>query len=154
MMKRCDKTGQFYLLAAIVIIALVIGILSITNYSSKKENSRVYELAEELEIESSKILDLGAVTGNYPWDSFTRNFTNYAGKDINIIYAIGNLSDQDVFRYNEIGEKEMVLNYFQDPKVIVTLEQTNYTFTFKPGQNFYFIIAQKIGGDKYVATNE
>jgi len=88
-MKRGRK-GQFYLLAAIIIIVLIIATVAIVNYSKKKKDIRVYDLSEELEIESSKVLDYGAVNEDYRWDKFTKNFSVYAGREIEVVYIIGN----------------------------------------------------------------
>ena len=38
-------------------------------------------------------------------------------------------------------------------KIIVTIEEIEYTFKLKLGENFYFVIFQEIGGEQYVITN-
>ncbi len=155
MIKRGNKKGQIYLLAAIIIIALVIGLLAVTNYSKKNKNSIVYELAEELKIESSKVLDNGAVTGNYKWDEFTKNFSDYAGKNINIIYIVGNSSTINAFKYDETGEKRVVPSIYINEQIIINAGAgLSRKFNIREGENFYFIIYQDIEGERYVATNE
>jgi hypothetical protein len=158
-MKRGDKSGQFYLLAAIVIIALIIGIFTVANYSKKKEDTRVYELAQELEIESSKMLEYSLETGTSPWDSFTKNFSEYAGKDVNILYIIGNITmPLEVYSYNKTGQRNDLvgpyLNGTDNYYYVNDYLGSNYKFKIREGKNFYFIITQEINGDKYVATNE
>jgi len=157
-----NKKGQFYLLAAIIIIVLAIGFFSVTNYTNKKTNSRVDELAEELKTESGKILELGAVDGNYPWDSFTKNFTEYAGSEFEIIYIVGNSSEHEVFKIvdgakvttglglNDVFVNDVEGNYY----LIIIPEEGARKFNFYKGENFYFIITYENNGERYVITNE
>lgn len=148
-----NKIGQFYLMTALIIITLIVSIIAIYNYSSRKEYSRVHDLAEELKVESGKVLDYGAINEVYPWDSFTNNFTDYAGKDIEITYVTGNSSDYSAFYYDQIGVKQNTTFYFVNPTLTVTHNNANYTFNLREGQNFYFVISQHIGDEYYVTTN-
>ncbi|MBU0958961.1 MAG: hypothetical protein KKB31_03370 [Nanoarchaeota archaeon] len=150
-----NKKGQFYMLAAIVIISLFLGFIAIQNYSKTTKSTRVYDLKKELEIESGKFLDDGAKYGVYDWQSFTGNFSKHAGRDINIIYAVGIMGSLDVFRYDEDGVKIKDLIYSDNVgEVIITWEDVNYAFKTAEGQNFYFIIAQYINEERYIATNQ
>jgi len=54
-----QKRGQFYLIAALIIIAVIIGFAGISNYIQKKEVIKLYDLGEELGIESQNVLDFG-----------------------------------------------------------------------------------------------
>ena len=128
------------------------GIFTVANYTNKQENNRVAEVAGELQAESGKILDYGASTGNYPWDSFTKNFTYYSGGGLNIVYAVGNYSNFEVFNY-AAGSKNNVAFVNVSNVITINLNDNNYTFKLKPGENFYFIVTQEIGSNKYVETN-
>ncbi len=151
-----NKRGQFYLIAAVVIISLIISLVLVTNYSQKTENVRVYDLAEELKIESGKTLDLGAITGTYRWNELTQNYSSYAGNDIRIVFIVGNSSIQDVFKYDN-GVKNTTIPRIFVPgnpgNLTITVDGTNYIFKIRAGQNFYFIMSQNIGEERYVATN-
>jgi hypothetical protein len=152
MIKGSDKKGQFYLMLAVMIIGLIVGFFLVTNYSKQTSYSRVDNLGEQLKIESGKVLDNGAVGGNYNCDDFTQNFTNYAGKDIEIIYIIGNPLVFSVFEYNQ--SVKTPVNYTQNGDILsITNKEVNYNFKLKEGENFYFIIVQEIDGEKYVVTN-
>src|SRR3989344_4139149 len=59
-----DKNGQFYLLAAIVIIAIIIGFASVSNYIKNKSSVTVYNLRDELGIEGAQVLDFGTIKGD------------------------------------------------------------------------------------------
>ena len=54
------KRGQFYLIAAIIIVMVIIGLSSITNYiTTKKKPGKFYDLGGELNEESSRVIDYG-----------------------------------------------------------------------------------------------
>ncbi len=146
------RRGQFYLIAAIVIIGLIAGMLAITNYSKKQGTSLVYDLKDELEVESGKFLDRSAVSGNYSWNGFESNFSKYAGKDINIIYVVED-SGLNVSIYNN-GLGQTYNNYTQNGNnLTVSYGGSDYGFVLRQGKDFYFIISQYIGDEKYVAHN-
>ncbi len=52
-----NKRGQFYLVATVIIVATILVYTGVTNYYLKKTYSTVEEVKEELDIESSHILD-------------------------------------------------------------------------------------------------
>ena len=52
-----NRRGQFYLIAAIVIISVIIGFTSIANYSKKKSSEKMNDLRDEMQIETAKILE-------------------------------------------------------------------------------------------------
>ena len=53
------KKGQFYLIAAIIIIGLLISFITIFNYAKTEENVIVNDLENELKIENQKVLSYG-----------------------------------------------------------------------------------------------
>jgi type II secretory pathway pseudopilin PulG len=148
-----DKIGQFYLIAALVIIVMIIAVVAVYNYTRRQEDSRIQDLADQLKVESGKILDYGASSGSYPWDDFTKNFTDYAGSEVDVTYVTGLDSDPSAFYYDDNGNKQPAINYTQGSTLIVTHNNANYSFDLKEGQNFYFIISQYIGEEYYVARN-
>lgn len=52
-----NRRGQFYLIAAIVIISVIIGFTSVANYSKKKSSEKINDLRDEMQIETAKILE-------------------------------------------------------------------------------------------------
>ena len=50
-MKKGDKRGQFYLIAAIIISGILISLAYLANYSTKNVSYEAEEIAEELKIE-------------------------------------------------------------------------------------------------------
>ncbi len=151
MAKRWDKHGQFYLIAALAIISLIIGFAILTNSLEKNEFNKVNYLKEELEIEGEKVVDYGIFTGDRKIEDFTKNFSDYAGKDIDIYYITGNESNMKAYNYTNS------IPFTQDPvnKIVnITVDGREYRFKITPGENFYFVISQDINEEKYIATNK
>jgi hypothetical protein len=137
-------------------ITLIIGLFLIANYSKANPvYPRVYDIKEELEIESGNVLDRGAITGNYNWE-FTQAFSRYVGNNIEIVYIIEDGS-LEAFTYDEGGMPQFLTlgtDYFVNGNLVnMTWEDNYYYFGLRQGKDFYFIISQHIGQDKYVAHN-
>jgi len=80
------KRGQFYLIAAIIIIGIVLTSVTLINYiKTKKEKYPIYNLGDIVKFESAKVLDYGIVNGsdlNQLMTYWIINYTNYGGKSI------------------------------------------------------------------------
>lgn len=151
-MKMGDKRGQFYLIASLAIITLVMGIFLISNSSKAEESPRVKDVAQELEIEGGKVLDRGAVAGTYNWDEFAGNFSDYAS-DVDIVYVVGNSASPEVFKYSQGIKNTSITKSLNSGILTVTYEGADYNFKMRDGENFYYIVSQYIDGEKYVARN-
>ena len=105
-----QKRGQFYIIAAVMIISLIYGLTIVENKASGTSNSgRFYDLSSNFERESVKIVDSGV----YSRDSqgsiekklydFYRNYTQYAlTKDsgISMVFVYGDRVRAVVARLN------------------------------------------------------
>ena len=93
-----DKTAQFYLIAAIIISVIVIGFLAMSNYLKKTEAINLEYKADELKIESEKVLDYGLhqAYGESSIQSLMENFAkyyiNYTEKDKDSYFLFGTSS--------------------------------------------------------------
>jgi len=169
-----NRRGQFYLLAAIVIIAIIIGFAAISNYARKKAPVRTYDVAEELGIEGGKVLDYGtyneAVDNTELMEHFTTLYQEYAGEDKEIYYVFGNYEEITAYKYGEITTgtidvsfgktslglvidarvKQTIDANMVDSEIKTNINNVDYVFELKPGENFYFIISQELEGEKYV----
>ena len=161
-MKKKNKAGQFYLFAAIIIISLIIGFAVISNYSKTRTSTKIYDLGEELKIESAEVLDYGTYNEYSKEEmkdllgNFTEVYSEYAGKDVAIFFISGNKEGVEIYDYPEeggegIGEEQVEII---GEKIIVTVDEIKYEFSLKSGENFYFIISQKIDGEKHIITNK
>ena len=168
-----QKRGQFYLIAAFIIIAIILGFVVISNYAKSKTTIRLYNLKEDLQIESENVLEYGTYNEfdeNQIRDlleDFTETYSTYVGEGIDIYFVFGNREKITVAGYQEvtstiyIEDSSMMLTkgeyvseefYPVGNKVIVTMDGTEYEFKLKPGENFYFVISQEIGGEEHVVT--
>ena len=167
-MKR--KRGQFYLLAAIVIIVLISGFAAVSNYTQKKSSIKLYDLKNELGIESGEVLDYGTTTGDYQLENFLDVYDAYAGEGKNISYIFGDEDGVSIFTYTDIptgevgvGESSVSTSRREsvesnppptDNKIEVTLPDGSvYEFDLKEGENFYFIISEEVGGEQHVVSS-
>ncbi len=171
-----EKRGQFYLIATIIITAIIVGFAAVVNYSEEESSVKIYELGEELKIESGNILDYG-VYNNLDETEMDTLLTNFIGnyskysEEKDLYFIFGDRSKITVIAYQESGEEIYVdvgdgnelltmsggtgtkdfsptLN-----KVTITVKGIEYNFEIKNGENFYFVISQEIEGEQYVVTN-
>lgn len=172
MIRSGDKSGQFYLIAAIILAAVIIGISTISNYSKKESSFEVYDLKGELQIESRNVIDHGiskefSQTEMYDLlDDFTQIYIDSESNDKDLYFVFGNenkitlkgfqKSNQTVSLNNEIittssGAFVGDINP-EGEDLMVSIAEDSHNFKLESGENFYFIISQKIGGNEYVVT--
>ena len=172
-MKRGDKKGQFYLIAAIIIIAVVVGFVTIFNYSARRDSVKIYDFGEELGIESQNVLDYGTYNeGTVDMDvlleDFIESYVDYAGEGKNLYFLFGDFDNIKIIAYQELEESvsvdgseigimdgmgEEMHTPSADEKVVIEIDDVEYDFKLNEGENFYFVISQEIEGEKYVVTN-
>ena len=173
------KRGQFYLLAAIVIISIIIGFATIANYSKTTTSTKVYDLGEELKIESANVLDYGTYSGLDEdqmanlLEGFIEAYSEY-GEIESLYFIFGNMENIVVMGYQELSEdvevsgdvsEDFVLQigggifsqeFTPSPpwKIEVKIDGVLYEFKLKPGENFYFIISLTDEGETHVYVGD
>lgn len=91
-----NKRGQFYIIGALIIIAIIAGLAATANYSKQKRFNELYDLGEELKIESEKVLDYGVynkldeIGMNELLTNFTKIYSKYKGNKRDLFFAFGN----------------------------------------------------------------
>jgi hypothetical protein len=236
-----NRRGQFFLIAAVVIIVVIVSIVTIANYTQKKDDIKLYDLGEELGIESQQVLDYGTYNSlnesemKELMENFIENYVNYAGEGKNIYFIFGNKYKINVIGYQDVLPAESVCvqlnpdtekdccnkgqkcvngkcesggtcghdqvqceNSCCNPgekctngqcerggtcgynkvqcnteciplevmgvtqefttsgniyNVIIRIGNTDYEFRLRYGENFYFVIWQKVGGETHVVTS-
>lgn len=169
-----EKGGQFYLIAAIILTVIVMGIAAISNYSIKSEPTNVEALKEQIQTESAKTIDYGISnqldqSGMFNLlADFTQQYINSESRDKNLYFVFGttsnitlkgyqNTNDTIILDGNSVNSSSGSFLFSEKPKanansVILTINQTNYNFNLKDGQNFFFVISQNTGGEIDVVT--
>jgi hypothetical protein len=169
-----EKRGQFYLVAAIIITVIVMGIAAISNYSIKSEPTNVEALKEQIQTESTKTIDYGI---NKPLDQngmfnlltdFTQQYINSESRDKNLYFIFGTKTNMTLNGFQNTNNNVLLDNaavtsnsnsaflYSEVPAnpnlVILTINQTDYDFNLSDGQNFFFVISQQTGGETDVVS--
>ena len=174
-----NKRGQYFLIAAIVIIVVVVSIITVSNYTQRKDVTRLYDLGQELGIESQNVIDYGTYNSQSPSEmntmmlNFISNYRSYIGTDKNVYFAFGNKNNISVIGYQQAAESESVcikidsgdcVPYVGGEKIqeftgagmskaAIVIGDVQYEFKLREGENFYFVIWQRNGGEKNVVTN-
>ncbi len=169
------KRGQFFLVAALVIIAVVASLATVyNNVQVSEEDVSVYDLSDEINYEILQYLDSGSFYAlsseeidNYLSDLIQVYAQSYPQTEIVIVYGnkttltwlvynltnIGGpcLTDNSCWPIAEgniwKGTEEVVGN-----QATVTFGTTTYTFDVKEeGQNFFLVLKKEGDGDIFVS---
>ena len=170
------KRGQFYLIAAVIIIALISGLAVVTNYSIKKTGYDMDYAGRELSIESEKVLDYGLLNSlnlKSLMENFTKTYSNYSDAD-EIYFIFGNLNEVTVAGYKKLDSGSILVDVGNGNRTItlskgvynslnfsvangsieVTAGGIEYNFTLYNGENFFFILSKEVEEEKYIYTNQ
>ncbi len=156
-----EKRGQFYLIGAIIIIAIIFGFATITNTLKKEEFRESYDAAEELEIESRYVLDNAVLNTDMSVKDklldFTEKYSTYSNAE-NLYFVFGDTDEISVAARQknypgrilvngaefEIGQGVYTSNSYLSPPnpTIIMINEIEHEFELKQGSNFYFILAE------------
>jgi len=148
-----NKKGQFYFMATIIIIGLVIGLAVIFNYSSKSNSYSFEEIAKELSIEGEKVIDYDTFNSESEFENFARDYSKYVGEEKIIYFILVEGANKEAYRY--IGDNKIVLSddlEITSAEIIFSLEDYDYNFPLEEGKNFYFLLVWNEKGEKYVLS--
>jgi hypothetical protein len=172
-----QKKGQMYIVAALIIASLIIGLSSIYNYArSTKEDTSIFDLSKEIDYETSRVIDSGV----FNQENFSINVDSISKyyADLNphseLITLTGNLESSEIIAHHyKLDQTGTVciqtgacsgLNFFtkikQTPiqipsgnQVQVVLDQgETYDFELKTGENFYIVLIKEDENEKIVAS--
>ena len=151
------RRGQFYLIAAVIIIIVVVGFITIFNYSRRSGSVQLYDLGEELGIESQNVLDYGSAISGAEWDNlldgFVNTYVDYAGEGKDLYFIFGSGSALEVRAYEDLQDvSEDYSITTGEGKVSIVIDEVTYQFDLSVEEVFYFVISQEIEGEKYVVT--
>ena len=105
------KRGQFYIVTTIMIVAIIVGFASLSNFSQKRSALKFFYEGEELELEAGKIIDYGISTDSssagmiLTMDTFAKDYMTYSSAD-NFYFIFG------VFVFVSLGGGICDLNEF------------------------------------------
>ena len=179
-MKEMNKRGQFYLVAAIIIVMVIAGIASIKTYAIATPTPRnIKDISSELKEESFRIVDYGIYNQKDledVVDKFNSNYSEYFLKkteNANIVFIYGNRSNLYSIQYNNFstgsvfatvggsaptwGNTNILSNITQitpaDSSVNVSILNRNFAFNITDNEMFYFLITQEKEGEIIIEKN-
>ena len=174
MQKRFNKKAQFYIIAAVIIILVLVAMAGVTNYISIKEEPKVvYDLGENLELEGSWVVDYGIYNNQEIDDNISYlaiKFSEYlaaTGEDFELIVAYGTQQGGKIRKYikNSTGIIEVggtgFQNYVIEEQELGNIRDTteiqvrNNTYSLEAGENenFLFVLTTSRGFEEYVYGN-
>ena len=106
------KRGQFYLVAAIVIITILIGFSVVSNYSRNKEVVQLYDLKSELNIETARVLEYGVYQeedAEAVLSGFAESYADYAGEGKNMYFFFGNFQKVTAVAYKDLSPDRIII---------------------------------------------
>ena len=141
------KKGQAFLITAVIFIAIVSTLITVHNSSKKTEFSTFPYIAEEIQIESEKVMDYDLINSENKIETFTDDVSDYVKKENIDVYFITEKSGiLTCSKCNKFDASKNPIN--------ATINKNSYYFTKYPeGKHFYFIMIKEINGEKYVYTN-
>src|SRR3989344_9380653 len=85
-----SKRSQAFLITAVIFIAIVSAFITIHNFSKKTEFSTFPYLAEEIQIESEKVMDYDLINSENKIETFTDDVSDYVKKEnIDVYFIMG-----------------------------------------------------------------
>ncbi len=157
-----NKKAQFYLVSIIVIIAIFMGFATIINYGQRIQTFNLDDLYQELKIEKRYLLDY--ISENQLTDletenifiNFSNNYVEKIGTDKDIFFIFGkqggikvvgnkldetNVSVDEGLGYSDFTEEgEFEQNYSPTSEFKIKIEENEYIFKLREGQNFYYLV--------------
>ena len=169
-----NKKAQFYLIAAIIISALIIGVAVVSNSLLKQPDFRLKEMRDEIQTESAYVMEyainssLGQTEFNALLINFTKTNSDYLGKDKSIYFLFGDENNMTLSGYQrqdktvrlisgtssttitqEAGEFTGSIIPPED-EIIIQIGEYFYDFEITPGKIFYFVISKDIKNEEYI----
>jgi hypothetical protein len=175
------KRGQFYIVAAVIIVMVIVGIASVRNYANiKPEPRKIKDIGSELSNEGARIVDYGI----YSRENVTEILNNFTDSDFapyflkktdstNIVFVYGDKNGLYSVQYNNhytgsvyatIGgvspawqSYDVIANRTKvnvaGEKVDVEILGRTYEFDVKENEMFYFLITQQNDDETYIERN-
>jgi hypothetical protein len=157
--KRGDKKGQFYLIAAIIIIIVLVGFFAVSNkLISRPQETQTYELSKNLNVEGEQVINHGVFNQKnltYLLDSFTESYAKYINEDSDVYFTYLDKSRENlnIVAYQRVNTGGVSIDLGGGQSVEITTDSreipfrvsqpinpTQRTYNISVGGNYYYII--------------
>ena len=174
-----NKSGQFYLIAAVFIVLILFGTNSIATYATvRPEPKTIVDVSDELNRETYNIVEYGVLNAR----NIEELGDQFAGKDVSQYFLKKSEDSNIVFVYGKKGEVRAVKvknrntgnivignsNFETDntfsiknsmPKIVngfveVEVLGKSYKFEVKDNEMFYFLIVKERDDEVFVERNK
>lgn len=118
-----NKRGQFFLIAAVIIIVVIVSVITVSNYTSTKDEVKLYDLGQEIGIESQQVIDSGTYSGLNDdemanlMENFAKNYVSYIEEDKNIYFIFGNKEQIHFLGYQDLIDENVCVKLKGDPTI-------------------------------------
>jgi len=169
-----NKRGQFYLVAAIIIIGVVFGFFATRNYvRSVGEDVKIYHLSNELKEEGVRVIDYGILNDEEKMQEFmdevAEDYLKEKAQDVFFVY--GDENNIEEYRYEEeiigkintkggigtnIRKKKKTVNTLSifskagKNNVEVEINGKGYPFSLNSGENFFLVLKKEAEDERYI----
>lgn len=172
-----NKRGQFFLIAALVIVGIMFGLVTVYNVATtSKEDTTVYDLSDEINFEAAQVIDNKIFDSTQDLNSNLQNITDFYSdtnpqSDFLVLY--GDEDGLTAIFYNstesgsiniafggdttgtDIKSTVKTIDDTLDPddksSIRITFGITQYDFNLRPGQIFYLVIKKENQEERYVS---
>lgn len=172
-----NKRGQIFLMAALIIAGILIGLVRISNQSTTRDEPEAFfDLSDEISFETKRVLDYGVINSELNISGLASqllsNYSELIGNN-DVAFVYGNPQDPNgaIYAYYYQNVQVVGVTLYDGISVPITIqsgsqiqaeysdtadtvtiriEGIDYTFNLKPGQNFYFVLAKDEEGEKFV----
>ncbi|MBU2503471.1 MAG: hypothetical protein KJ879_00230 [Nanoarchaeota archaeon] len=168
-----NKGGQFYLISAIALAAILIGIISISNYIGGSSSPGIYDAEQELRIEGRSVIEY-SLYNSQSYENFHTTILNFTGS-----YVAENLGERDIYFLFGTPTNITVTGYQEEDNsiifggvanttittesgrftknlnpgesdVVLYIGERGYDFELTTGRNIYFILHEELNSNEYV----
>ncbi len=153
------KRGQFFLIAALVIIVVVFsfGVVSNSARTSNFDSGKLNAVAKDIKYESVQLINQGVYNNftsaviYFDLQNITSSYSEfYPQYNISIIY--GNSYDSVFNAATYSSGTSYNLDLTTDPVLGVSLNNVPYSFNITKGYNFYVIVSANQDGETYISA--
>ncbi len=143
------KRGQYFILAAVIIVIILLGMYAITSYTEMRPSqARIYDLSGNFLLEAQNVIDYGIYNDedvNELLENFSYKFHEYAGNDTEFIVIYGNRSNLTIISFfqEEVNVSEETAGGFFGGNPPPNIEETIPAYnkiTFAPRYSDVIII--------------
>lgn len=164
-----NKKGQFYLIAAIIIIVVLVGYVTVSNsIITRPQENKVYELSKELNLEGEQVINHGVFQQKdltQLLESFTTDYGKYISEDSNVYFTYLDNKRENIIivAYEKVNTGgvsldlgggtliqintqtrdipfRQIVNIKEDQAFNVSIGGNFYNFKLNEGENFFFVI--------------